>query len=294
VITKKDIEEKNERLKKVLSTITADGNTNMMAAIKQLQILSETSELEKHIYFFTDGEPTWGEMNPDILIAEIKKTAENARFGAIGFGDSFNEKFLTDVAKVGNGQFLYIRSDSELKKGLTRTMKIATSLVAGNVAMHVPGMVTKTYKNEVFVGRMIEINDLYGDDEKAIIFEMDIECDEGTFRFEGEKDGKIVEWVSHIKFFFEQDYIRVQFSRERVESHIAVRKIITSMKSFDKASDIDGAIVEMDKLMFKDFFEYNLVYSKLMMMKELNEKDQCKTIHQLANFDSQASSQSFI
>ncbi len=100
----------------IISKITDNSSTNMgQALITSLDMASPLLQQNFYvdIYLFTDGEPTVGLKEKEIItMLKEKMPAKKCRIHTFGFGPDIKSQFLYSVAEIGNGIFKYVSDPS--------------------------------------------------------------------------------------------------------------------------------------------------------------------------------------
>ncbi len=103
--------------KRFVRNLTADGGTEMLAALKASLIdtsPTDTSSL-RQVVFLTDGAIG----NETQLFEEIVKNRGRSRIFTVGIGSAPNSFFMTRAAEYGRGTFTHIGSVKAVAKGMT-------------------------------------------------------------------------------------------------------------------------------------------------------------------------------
>ena len=297
---------------KLIKSIHTTGQTNIMDAICKLGGAAKIRQnMEKHLYLFTDGDATTGFNSDEMsqgqhsrdMLATIKRISEEegVMFGGIGFGSDFNESFVGAIPKHGKGQYLFIQDTEALSKGLITTLKLATSVIATEMSVFMPGEIMKTYKGEDSDERTVEIGSLHVGDEKCVI--VDLKDVEQTKKiclvFNGFKGKKGVMNSFNVPIV---DITAQEISDDECNTSdligcmIAVQNIKTEMKFDVDESEIDKYITELESadFKFKDFFDYRMVLNSLKAMKGSSSREiKSKIRDQCNGFNCFQSSQTF-
>ncbi len=146
--------------KRAIDSITTGGATNLSGGLLMgLKFADKARGRDSvtRVVLLTDGLANRGLTDPEKL-AEI--AGKHARKGIItstlGFGDGFNEDFLTRVAQAGGGNFHYIRTADDVPGAFEKELGDALSVSAQNVVftiMPAPGFETAEILNSCPWGR---------------------------------------------------------------------------------------------------------------------------------------------
>ena len=87
------------------------------------------------IVLITDGEPNYGEKDPQKLKDAVKKYVGGAPITVttIGVGSDYNERLLVEIAKAKGGVMEHVSDVAEMDKPVTREVLRASKIVAANV-----------------------------------------------------------------------------------------------------------------------------------------------------------------
>lgn len=106
-----------EDAKKWVESLKAGGGTNIQAALNKA-LSMRTGEVDRNftIVFFTDGQPTLGELKPDKIVKEVsEKNSKNTRMFTFGVGDDVNAAFLDQLADNTRAVSTYVRPAEDIE-----------------------------------------------------------------------------------------------------------------------------------------------------------------------------------
>jgi Ca-activated chloride channel family protein len=98
--------------------LTADGGTNIQAALREAFIQDSPNDRLPIVLFVTDGLPSVGEQNPERIAAQAEQSHGRARVFAFGVGYDVNTYLLDRLTAAGRGATQYVQSDQEVETAL--------------------------------------------------------------------------------------------------------------------------------------------------------------------------------
>jgi Ca-activated chloride channel family protein len=98
--------------------LTADGGTNIQAALREAFQEESPSNRLPIVLFVTDGLPSVGEQNPERIAAQAEQSHGRARLFAFGVGYDVNTYLLDRLTAAGRGSTQYVQSDQEVESAL--------------------------------------------------------------------------------------------------------------------------------------------------------------------------------
>ncbi len=109
--------ERIDDAKKWVNELKAVGGTAIEDALNSaLDMRSKDESRTFTIVFFTDGEPTVGETNPDRIVANVaKRNTANTRIFTFGVGDDVNAAFLDQLANQSRAVSTYVRQEEDIE-----------------------------------------------------------------------------------------------------------------------------------------------------------------------------------
>jgi Ca-activated chloride channel family protein len=111
--------------------LTADGSTNINEALLEaLRLLpGERPEL---VIFLTDGQPTVGIQDPDVIIGNVSDAVSTStRLFVFGVGDDVNTVLLDTLAQENRGAPQYVRPDEDIAAAVSSFYeKVSTPVLA--------------------------------------------------------------------------------------------------------------------------------------------------------------------
>ncbi len=179
-----------------IENLRAIGGTNIDEALS-LALNMKKREARPHIIIFlTDGKPTIGETNEDMLLKKIKtKNISNARIFTFGIGNEINTHLLDKITEYTKAYRTYISTDEDIEIKVSNFYKKVQSPVLTNLKLNFSKniRVSKMYpKNlpDLFKGSSISILGRYKDSGKTrIILEGKIGNKKRKFEYSGNFKG---------------------------------------------------------------------------------------------------------
>ncbi len=129
--------EQMDNAKKWVDNLKAGGGTAMQAALDAaLDLRSKDEGRSFTVVFFTDGQPTLGEMKPDNILKNVAaKNTANTRFFTFGVGDDVNTTFLDQLAESTRAVSTYVRPAEDIETKVTSLYGKMTHPVLANVKL---------------------------------------------------------------------------------------------------------------------------------------------------------------
>jgi Ca-activated chloride channel homolog len=147
--------EQVENAKKWVDGLRAGGGTAMQAALDAaLDFRSSDSGRSFTVVFFTDGQPTLGEMKPENIlrnVADRNKNSVNTRIFTFGVGDDVNTTFLDKLADSTRAVSTYVRPAEDIETKVASLYGKMTRPVLANVKLAVSGNIRlfETYPQQL-------------------------------------------------------------------------------------------------------------------------------------------------
>ncbi len=173
--TKADTEE----MMALLDTIKAYGGTNMMAGVRVGKEIMEHSPFSnKHMFIFTDGLVNDGIKNPITIYGIISgiRQDNNINVSTFGLGTKYDGVLISKMATTGAGCYYYIDSPANIESSFSEAFNIISTVLYKNTQLRLVGTNGSTVKKIYgFVdGNVVNINQIYGNDTKIYVFEMEV------------------------------------------------------------------------------------------------------------------------
>ena len=158
--------------------IYARGGTNIEEALRYaLEMGSKDKERPLMVVFLTDGKPTIGIRDPEIIIAGVKKqNIANLRLFAFGVGSNLNIHFLDRLAEENRGTTEYLGSGEDIEVKISSFFDKVSLPVLSNIEIKFPSVeglrITEVYPrtfSDLFAGGQLTMLGRYsGHDDQAI------------------------------------------------------------------------------------------------------------------------------
>lgn len=134
---------------KWVQELTASGGTNIDGALSEaLKLRSSDDSRTFTVLFFTDGQPTIGETNPErILKNVVSRNTGNTRIFTLGIGDDVNATLLDSLADRTRALTTYIRPEEDIAHKTTGLLTRISHPVLTNLKLSATNEVrlTDTY-----------------------------------------------------------------------------------------------------------------------------------------------------
>jgi Ca-activated chloride channel family protein len=110
--------EQRERAKKWVQDLRAGGGTAILPALKKaIEIAGNDTNRSVTIIFFTDGQPTVDETNPEKIVNQvISANGSNRRIFTFGVGDDVNAAMLDRLAESSRAVSTYVRPAEDIQE----------------------------------------------------------------------------------------------------------------------------------------------------------------------------------
>src|SRR5439155_25569677 len=127
------------------------------------------------IVFFTDGQPTVGEINPDLILKNVmQKNTASTRIFTFGVGDDLNATLLDQLAEQTRAVSTYVRESEDIEAKVSSLYGKISNPVLANLKMTVsPGVsISEVYPPhlpDLFHGSQLVVLGRYDGDGPATI-----------------------------------------------------------------------------------------------------------------------------
>jgi len=105
--------------KRYVNALTANGGTEMRAAIERATVTSTHDEFLRQVIFITDGSVG----NEDALFSLIEQRLGKARLFTVGIGSAPNSWFMRKAAEAGRGSFTFISALHEVNEKMQKLFR---------------------------------------------------------------------------------------------------------------------------------------------------------------------------
>ena len=126
---------------KWVDRLEATGGTAIDGAMQKAFDLSPNDMARPYvIVFFTDGRPTVGETNSDVILAHVaKRNNSNTRIFTFGVGDDVNASMLDTMAEQSRGISTYVRESENIEAKVSGLYGKISNPVLANLKIAVMG-----------------------------------------------------------------------------------------------------------------------------------------------------------
>lgn len=129
--------EQVENAKKFVDGLKAGGGTAIQAALDSAMEMRTSDEGRSFtVVFFTDGQPTIGEMKPEKIVRNVgDKNSKNTRIFTFGVGDDVNTALLDQIADNTKALSTYVRPAEDIETKVTSLYGKISHPVLANVRL---------------------------------------------------------------------------------------------------------------------------------------------------------------
>src|SRR5205823_5112817 len=123
--------------------LQASGGTAINEALQTaLAMRTDDASRPYTIVFFTDGQPTVGEINPDLILKNVmQKNTASTRIFTFGVGDDLNATLLDQLAEQTRAVSTYVRESEDIEAKVSSLYGKISNPVLANLKMTVsPGV----------------------------------------------------------------------------------------------------------------------------------------------------------
>ena len=140
--------EQLENARKWVDGLRAGGGTAIQAALDAaLDMRGKEEGRAFTVVFFTDGQPTIGEMRPEKIIKNVEaKNTANTRIFTFGVGDDVNAAMLDQLAESTRGTCTYVRPSEDIEAKATALYAKISNPVLTNVKLQPVGEGVRFYE----------------------------------------------------------------------------------------------------------------------------------------------------
>ena len=207
-------EEQIKRAKGWVADLYAGGGTAIQPAMESaLGMRTDDSERMFTIVFFTDGQPTIGETNTEVIVANIvAKNTANTRIFSFGVGDDLNAVFLDQIAEKTRAVNRFVRPGENLEANVSSFFNKINHPVLANLNLSTTGDIQLT---EVYPP---QLPDLFHGDQLVVLARY-----EGSGHAAVILDGKV--GIHDKQFVYEREFQSLTDEKPFVEELWARRKV---------------------------------------------------------------------
>lgn len=132
--------------RRYIDGLRAEGSTNISGAIEEALDVDATPtrhgrmERMPFVVFVTDGEPTVGERNPDLIAAMAARLRNEARVFTFGVGAEIHAGLIEQLALEGRGTAHFVSGSESVERAVSLLAQRLTSPVLSNVRVRAEGV----------------------------------------------------------------------------------------------------------------------------------------------------------
>ena len=132
--------------RRYIEGLRAEGSTNISGALEEALDVDVTptrsGRLERmpFVVFVTDGEPTVGERNPDLIAAMAARLRNEARVFTFGVGAEIHAGLIEQLALEGRGTAHFVSGNESVERSVSLLAQRLTSPVLSNVRVRAEGV----------------------------------------------------------------------------------------------------------------------------------------------------------
>ena len=263
-----------------IGNLDASGSTNINEALSAaLQYVNGVSERPVYIVFLTDGLPTVGVQDPDVIIRNVEKNnAGKARLFTFGVGYDVDTYLLDKLSQTNGGLSDYVSPDESIEAVISRFFSSISNPALTDISITFSGGgVTETYPvdlPDLFYGSTVIIFGRYRNAGTATVT---LRGKQGhsskkytytiTFPEREEKRGEIPALWAKRKIGYLLDDMRINGENEEVKNEIIDLSkkygIVTKYTSYLVTEDKDLADVALEESLAKRRYDAALGYSAI-------------------------------
>jgi Ca-activated chloride channel family protein len=162
--------------------LTADGGTNIEAALREAFQQSSSDERLPIVLFMTDGLPSVGEQNIERLAAQAEGAHGRSRVFAFGVGFDVNTQLLDRLSAAGRGATQYVQSDGEVESALGQLItKISLPVLTDLEIAQAPASLREIYP--------ARLPDLFAGEDLVVFGRYSGASENGTVTVTGRRNG---------------------------------------------------------------------------------------------------------
>ncbi len=126
-----------EAARKWVDDLEATGGTNIDEALRDALAMRSSDEGRTYtMVFFTDGQPTWGERNPQKIMENVKnKNTGSTRIFSFGVGDDVNTVLLDGLADATKAVSTYVRESEDIEAKVSSLYAKISNPVLANLKL---------------------------------------------------------------------------------------------------------------------------------------------------------------
>jgi Ca-activated chloride channel family protein len=169
-----------------LAGLTADGGTFIDGALARAQAIFENNDRPKYLVFLTDGLPTVGQRNADLITrAARERNNLRARIFTFGVGYDLNAGLLNDLAEQNHGFSSYVAPEEDVEIAVSNFFRKMSRPVLSDCRLEfAPGVII----NDMYPATL---PDVFAGSE-IVVYGRFLNDAETTVRLHGTRGGKDV------------------------------------------------------------------------------------------------------
>jgi Ca-activated chloride channel family protein len=175
-----------------LESLDASGSTNISGALEEALRPSVTSGRLGLVLFVTDGEPTVGERDPEVIAERVARLRGTRRIFSFGVGAELNVSLVERLALEGRGTAHFVRPNESVERAVSIVASRLASPVVTDMRVYADGVrLLKTHPSQP--------SDIFAGQDFVMLTRYD---HDGTTRlhFSGMTANGPVEWTSRVVF----------------------------------------------------------------------------------------------
>lgn len=126
--------------RRYLDGLRAEGSTNISGALREALGVRTDGERLPLVVFLTDGEPTVGERDPEVIAALAGRHRGDARLFTVGVSADVNANLIERLAVEGHGTPHFVRNDEDVERPVSLLASRLTSPLLTDVRVRVDGV----------------------------------------------------------------------------------------------------------------------------------------------------------
>ncbi len=131
------------RAKTYIQTLSATGLTNLNDALLTALAMLDSTAGQPQILAISDGQPTWGETRPEVILANVKQANKlSAAIFPIGLGSDVNKDFFRLLAQENGATAFFIGESENVTERFVQIYGTITSPLLTNARIVYQGITT--------------------------------------------------------------------------------------------------------------------------------------------------------
>lgn len=201
-----------------INGLNATGGTNINDALQRALQQMEDDELSNMIIFLTDGQPTVGVTDTEMIVENVKNTNSlNTRIFVFGVGVNVNTHFLDRLSEQNHGYSMYVNPGEDIEVAVSSFYAKVSTPVLSKLTLNFGDIATyDVYPSELpdlFLGSQIIQLGRYQGSGSAII------------SLTGEVNDIELQFDAEVYFSSGQELVLIDYSAEFIPNLWAVRKV---------------------------------------------------------------------